>query len=69
MDARSESPGAGRYALLALAMLALAWLLLSALRIDLGVLVADVFSVEGAAWAGVAVLAFLGYRFVSPAEA
>jgi hypothetical protein len=65
MDVRSEPPAAGRYALLALATPAFAWLLLSTFRIDLGVLVADALSVEGAAWAAVAVFAFLGYRFVA----
>ena len=54
--------------LLALAVLALAYLLLAGLRVDLGTLVAAVFSVEGAAWAGVAVLAYVGYRVVAAAE-
>lgn len=69
MGVRSRSAGAvGRLALLALAVVALAYLLLAALQVDLGNLVAAVFSVEGAAWAGVVVLAYVGYRLVAAAE-
>jgi len=69
MDVRSRPAAeAGRLALLALAVFALAYLLLAGLQVDIGTLVADVFSVEGAAWAGVAVLAYVGYRLVAAAE-
>lgn len=69
MGFRSELvPTAGRRALLGVVVLALGWFLLSTLRIDLGVLVADVFSAAGAAWAGVAIAAYLGYRLVTAVE-
>jgi hypothetical protein len=69
MDVRSRSAAeAGRLALLALALLALVYFLLAGLQVDLGNLVAAVFSVEGAAWAGVAVLAYVGYRLVAGGE-
>ena len=69
MDVRSRPAAeAGRLVLLALAVLALAYLLLAGLQVDIGTLVAAVFSVEGAAWAGVAVLAYVGYRVVAAAE-